>query len=326
MANQPAESLPAEGWFIARNREQDGPFSATRLRQMAKQGWLAPDDLVWHQSLPAWTPARQIEELFPGHIGRSLARALVKRLHGALPGRIHRPKPRATSADAATAEPQEQRHPRRRRSHVLPSGAQRPPTVDFGDVRGRHLVAIAGALLTALGLAFLTITPTPLARGLVAGGLTLAVAGLAPEIVTLMARAAIGLDRMRQEAAERRIRARELELEQQRLDVEAQRLAEEQRRAAASWSTPPQPARVVVVREEPVQRWNRGVAVLSSIVLPGLGHGYKGEIAVGVVWFVVVMLAYGSLTVLGFALHACCVISAATGAAWTEGRTTVLRD
>ena len=75
-----------------------------------------------------------------------------------------------------------------------------------------------------------------------------------------------------------------------------------------------------------MQRWSRWVAALLSVVVPGLGHGYKGEVAAGVVWFVVVMLAYAFLTAFGLVLHASCIVAAASGEAWTEGRTTVLHE
>lgn len=304
-----APDMPPEGWFIARNREQDGPFSATRLRQMATRGWLAPDDLVWHPTLPAWKPAREIDGLF----GTSWSRLLG----GTIPG-LRKPVAPAASPPAPAAR---RRSPRRRRRASTPSRS----TLSWPDVRPRHLVAVAGALITALGVAFLTIAASPLARGLVVGGIVMTGVAFGPEITRLAVRAMRLLERMRVEAAERRAHEMERADDEARAGEEARRRVAEEQRVAASWATPPQAERVVVLREPRVKRWNRWVAIGLSVVIPGLGHGYKGEVAAGVAWFVFVAIGYTVTAALGFVLHTCCFISAATGDPWTEERTSVVR-
>lgn len=316
--------MPAAGWFVARNREQDGPFTATRLRQLAKQGWIAPDDLVWHPTLSGWTPARQVDGLFAGG-------ALARLLGTALPG-LRTPGTRSTgpvgpapAAGSGPPEPAPQtRTPRRRR--MRRHGPERPSVFDHIELQPRHLLAGCGILVTALGLAFFTIAASPLARGLSVGGLVVVAVGLAPELVQALARAVAWLDRVRHDAAQRRIEARERADEQARLETEAARVAEEERRAAASWSAPAQPGRVVVIREPPRQRFNRWVAAGLSLVLPGLGHCYKGEVGPGFTWLVVVLAGYALAPLLGLVLHVCCIVGAARGEAWTEERTTIVRE
>lgn len=313
MANVP--DMPAEGWFIARNREQDGPFTAKRLRQMASQGWLTPNDLVWHPTLPAWTPAHAIDGLF----GTSWSRVLGV----AIPG-LRTPAARAAVSAGPTAPDAPRRRSSRRRRQRRGAKAN-AAGIAWPEVGPRHLIAVAGVLLTALGLAFFTIAASPLARGLLIGGIVTMGVAFMPEITRFAIRSARLLERMRHEAIERRVRTQDEMSERQQAEEEARlRLAEEQR-VAASWATPPQAERVVVVREPRVKRWNRWVAALLSAVIPGLGQGYKGEVAAGIAWCVIVVAGYTVVTTLGVVLHACCCLGAATGDPWTEERTSVQR-
>jgi hypothetical protein len=59
----------SSGWFFlkagAPAGQQVGPFTWQQLVAAAQTGALAPVDVVWHQSLPAWLPASQIQGLFP---------------------------------------------------------------------------------------------------------------------------------------------------------------------------------------------------------------------------------------------------------------------
>lgn len=54
---------PAQ-WYHARENNQFGPVSAAELKQLAQAGTLRPDDFVWREGLPSWTPAREIKGLF----------------------------------------------------------------------------------------------------------------------------------------------------------------------------------------------------------------------------------------------------------------------
>jgi TM2 domain-containing membrane protein YozV/transcription elongation factor Elf1 len=59
-------------------------------------------------------------------------------------------------------------------------------------------------------------------------------------------------------------------------------------------------------------RWSRGVAVLLSLLIPGLGQMYKGQVINGIFWFVVTVTGY-ILIIPGMVLHVCCVLGAASG-------------
>jgi hypothetical protein len=317
--------MPAAGWFVARNREQDGPFTAARLRQLAGQGWVSPDDLVWHPTLAGWTPARQIDGLFAGG-------PLARLLGAALPGlRTPSGRPAGPLAPAPPAgggrppEPAPRATNQRRRRRARDRTPPRPSVFDFGEVGPRHLLAGCGILVTALGLAFFTIAASTLARALTTGGLLVVALALSPEMVRAAARGVAWLDRVRHEAAERRLEARQRAGEEARLEAEAARLADEERRAAASWSAPPGAERVVVVKEPSRQRFNRWVAGLLSVV-PGLGHCYKGEVGPGITWLFVALAAYSFSAALGLILHGFCIIGAVSGEAWTEERTRTVRE
>lgn len=58
--------------------------------------------------------------------------------------------------------------------------------------------------------------------------------------------------------------------------------------------------------------WNPGIAVLLSLVIPGLGQVYKGQIGRGILWFFAVLIGYVALIVPGIILHIWCMVNAAT--------------
>lgn len=61
------------------------------------------------------------------------------------------------------------------------------------------------------------------------------------------------------------------------------------------------------------KRWEPAVAVLLSLIVPGLGQLYKGQAINGIVWFCVVILGYAMLLVPGLILHLCCIAGAGMG-------------
>jgi TM2 domain-containing membrane protein YozV/RNA polymerase subunit RPABC4/transcription elongation factor Spt4 len=72
-------------------------------------------------------------------------------------------------------------------------------------------------------------------------------------------------------------------------------------------TTPPQQ---VIVAE---RAWSPGVAAVLSLIIPGAGQMYKGQVAAGLVWLVVVVIGYLAFIAPGLVLHVCCIIAAASG-------------
>lgn len=58
-------------------------------------------------------------------------------------------------------------------------------------------------------------------------------------------------------------------------------------------------------------RWKPGVAAALSLLIPGAGQLYKGQIVNGLAWLCAVLLSYAFLFAPGLLLHLCCVIGAA---------------
>jgi len=50
-------------YHIAVNGQQQGPFGVPQLQQMAMQGQLKPDTLVWTQGMAGWAAASTVPEL-----------------------------------------------------------------------------------------------------------------------------------------------------------------------------------------------------------------------------------------------------------------------
>jgi TM2 domain-containing membrane protein YozV len=71
------------------------------------------------------------------------------------------------------------------------------------------------------------------------------------------------------------------------------------------------PGPVVVVGPQPA--WRPGIAAVLSLVIPGAGQMYKGQVANGLVWFVAVVIGYALFIVPGLVLHVSCIIGAASG-------------
>ena len=51
-------------WYYARNDQQFGPVSAVELKQLADDGRLAPDDLLWREGMDTWATAINLRGLF----------------------------------------------------------------------------------------------------------------------------------------------------------------------------------------------------------------------------------------------------------------------
>ena len=64
----------------------------------------------------------------------------------------------------------------------------------------------------------------------------------------------------------------------------------------------------------PQQRlWSPGIAALLSLVIPGAGQIYKGEVGHGLGWLFAVVIAYVVFVFAGAILHLVCIVAAAQG-------------
>ena len=61
------------------------------------------------------------------------------------------------------------------------------------------------------------------------------------------------------------------------------------------------------------RKWNRRLAMLLSLVLPGLGQVYKGQMINGLAWFVATIVGYLAFIVPGLLLHILCILGAGRG-------------
>ena len=319
-----------DDWYYVKNSERRGPVSLAKLKSMAADGWLAPDDLVWQSGMADWVPARSADGVFANPLGD----VLHKTIAGLRPTREEAP----SRSETATTPPSiPAPTPKETRRHTR----SKAPEIPWDQLAPRHIVAACGGFLAALGIAFTVIAQSRIALAFTLSGLFIAAVGLYVEVGRLVGQAIENIGKASKEAAERRLRAKELALEKQRLDVEAARIAQEQ----AAREAPPVPAavlanqqaeyvpaapagagQVVVINQPPIQRWSPGLAAVLSFFVPGLGQLYKGQILNGIVWFVFVFLGYLALFVPGVVLHFFCVLGALSGNPWTEGKTTVVRQ
>jgi TM2 domain-containing membrane protein YozV len=89
---------------------------------------------------------------------------------------------------------------------------------------------------------------------------------------------------------------------------------------------PVQSPTVIIINQVPDRKWSPGVAALLSLLIPGVGQAYKGQVVNGIAWFVMVVVGYLLLILPGIILHLCCIIGAASGNPSEGVRTTVVRQ
>ncbi len=88
----------------------------------------------------------------------------------------------------------------------------------------------------------------------------------------------------------------------------------DKRHVATAPAAPLQVVQQVVVNNQMARpRFNRFVAALLSLLVPGLGQIYKGQPINGIVWFGVTLVGYVMFVVPGLLLHFLCVVGAASG-------------
>ncbi len=68
-----------------------------------------------------------------------------------------------------------------------------------------------------------------------------------------------------------------------------------------------------VVLANTVNTKNLALAAILSLLFPGLGQIYKGQVLNGIVWFFFTALGYVAFVVPGVIMHICCVIGATNG-------------
>ncbi|MGB8854336.1 MAG: DUF4339 domain-containing protein [Pirellulales bacterium] len=320
----------AGNWYYVQNDKRQGPVTFDRLKALATSGWLAPGDLVWREGLANWVPAKDAEGLFANPLGQVLQRTIA----GLRPAGE---QSAATSpADAAPPGiPAKQPKPERRKTPLA------TPGIEWDELSPRHIIAACGGFLAALGIAFTAIAQSSVALAFTLGGLFIAAVGLYVEIGKLLHQATENIGKASKEAADRRLRAKELAIEKQRLDLEAARLAQERTAREAPVAAAAVVAnqqlesvrqasggmgQVLVINQAPVKRWSPGLAAVLSFFVPGLGQLYKGQIINGIIWFLFVSMGYVALVLPGLVLHFFCVLGALSGNPWTEGTTTVVRQ
>ena len=66
-------------WYYARNDQQFGPVSAAELKQLADDGKLSPDDLLWREGMDSWNTAINLRGLFSDEAppGKGLADPMI---------------------------------------------------------------------------------------------------------------------------------------------------------------------------------------------------------------------------------------------------------
>lgn len=68
-----------------------------------------------------------------------------------------------------------------------------------------------------------------------------------------------------------------------------------------------------LAREREPRGWNPGVAAVLSLVIPGAGQMYKGQVFAGLVWLFGTLIGYAFCLLPGVALHVVCLFDAASG-------------
>lgn len=91
--------------------------------------------------------------------------------------------------------------------------------------------------------------------------------------------------------------------------VEASSPNQPEKPSAEVTSASSHPAQMVV--EQRAFVWNPSTAAVLSLVIPGAGQMYKGQVRTGFLWLGAVVLGYMTFIVPGVVLHVLCVISAA---------------
>lgn len=60
------------------------------------------------------------------------------------------------------------------------------------------------------------------------------------------------------------------------------------------------------------QTSNSGIAALLSLIIPGAGQMYKGDVGAGVLWLIFTVIGYLLFIIPGLILHLVCIVNAAS--------------
>lgn len=74
-----------------------------------------------------------------------------------------------------------------------------------------------------------------------------------------------------------------------------------------------QPQTPIVIQSPPQRLWSPGVAAVLSLVIPGAGQMYKGQVGKGILHLIVIVIGYSLFIIPGLILHILCVIDASQG-------------
>lgn len=61
------------------------------------------------------------------------------------------------------------------------------------------------------------------------------------------------------------------------------------------------------------QRWNPAFAMILSLLIPGLGQMYKGQLLNGIAWLIITVIGYTSFVIPGLVIHLFCILGAGMG-------------
>jgi hypothetical protein len=135
----------------------------TRLKSMAREGWLNRDDLVWQPGLSDWLPAGQVPGLFAPSVGQLLQRAVTRR---------------GDPSQSAQGIAQTQTSPPPLPEKTTKQTAKQPKvnqvTVKWHDLSPGHVVAACGGFIAALGIAFTAIAQSRVALAFTLAGFFIA--------------------------------------------------------------------------------------------------------------------------------------------------------
>ena len=77
----------------------------------------------------------------------------------------------------------------------------------------------------------------------------------------------------------------------------------------------------VVTQSLPQRLWNPGIAAVLSLVIPGAGQMYKGQVGKGLFYLFVIVIGYALFIVPGLILHILCIVDATRGNPYQETET-----